>query len=345
MTEASWVSLVGHVMWPLVVLVLVLTLRRQIGGFLSAVGGRITQVSVMSVTIEFAVETETTPPWRGAGGEDVRGLVAAQNVNDSYFDTLRQSLEVPGHADYFIVDLKSDDRKEWLTSRLYLFTYLLSRMKGVRSVVFVATRGDVARYFLGVAESEELLRALAATQPWLRAAQLQAEADQVGPLPDPAEYSQPAPPNILVATPPNVSVSGDIDEWWQRTRVNSHPLYTDPLYIPRRFVELVQWAQPTGAADPEAGWLRLPDTPGRDGTWEHATWIAASDLLDGSLSDVVHAGDYVLDDRSWSAEERVRAVAQARGDAVALLDPDRRFDRLVDRRSLLEAVGRSAVEA
>lgn len=343
MTQTSWVSLVGHVMWPLVVLVLALTLRRQIGTFLSTVGGRITQVSVMSVTIDFAVETETTPPWLGVRGEDVRGLVAAQKVNDAYFDTLRQSLRVPGHADYFIVDLKSDDRKEWLSSRLYLFTYLLSRMKGVRSVVFVATRGDVARYFLGIADSEKLLRTLAATQPWLRAAQLQAEADQVGPLPDPADYSRPSPPNSSAVPPPNVSLSGDIDEWWQRTRGNS--LYTDPLDIPRRFVQLVQWAQPTDAADPDAGWLRVPDTPGRERTWEHATWIAASDVLDGSLSEAIHASDYVLDDRSWSAEERVRAVAQARGDAIALLDPDRRFDRLVDRRSLLEAVGRGAVEA
>ncbi|GGN81495.1 hypothetical protein GCM10011579_068130 [Streptomyces albiflavescens] len=344
MTEASWVSLVGHVVWPLVVLVLGLTLRRQISGFLSAVGGRITQVSVMSVTIELAVETETVPPWRGVRGADVRGLVAAQNVNDSYFDTLRQSLQVSGRADYFIVDLKSDDRKEWLTSRLYLFTYLLSRMKGVRSVVFTATRGDVARCFLGVAESEELLQALAATQPWLRMAQLQAEAEQVGQLPDPAGYFQPSRPNNLVAPTPNVSFSGGIDEWWQRRRGNEPP-YIDPLSIPRRFVELVQWVQPMGAAEPEAGWLRLPDAPGRDRIWEHATWIAVSDLVDGSLSEIIRAGDYVLDDRSWSAEERVRAVAQARGDAVALLDPDRRFDRLIDRRSLLEAVGRSAAEA
>ena len=80
MTEISWVSLVGHLIWPVTVLVLVLVLRRQIGDFLSDIGGRIKQVSVMSVTIELAVATETVPSWRGMGGEDVRGLVAAQQV-------------------------------------------------------------------------------------------------------------------------------------------------------------------------------------------------------------------------------------------------------------------------
>jgi hypothetical protein len=54
-------------------------------------------------------------------------------------------------ADFFVVDLKGDGRLEWLTSRLYLFTYLLHRLKGVRSVVFTATRGDIAGSYLGTA--------------------------------------------------------------------------------------------------------------------------------------------------------------------------------------------------
>ena len=80
-TEASWVSLVEHVIWPVTVLVLVLALRRQIGEFLSTVGGRIKQVSVMSVTIELAVATEMVPSWRGTGGEDVRGLAGLRRTS------------------------------------------------------------------------------------------------------------------------------------------------------------------------------------------------------------------------------------------------------------------------
>ena len=199
MTESSWVSLVEHIIWPVTLLVMVLVLRRQIGDFLSAIGGRITQVSVMSVTIDLAVATETVPPWQGIGGEDVRGLVVAQQVNDSYFDTLRQSLRIPGTSDFFVVDLKSDGRKEWLTSRLYLFTYVLSRMKGVRSIVFTATRGDVARSFLGIAGTEELLRTLTAAEPWLQVARLQVEAKRPGVLPIEGIPPQPPPPAALPA--------------------------------------------------------------------------------------------------------------------------------------------------
>jgi hypothetical protein len=62
------------------------------------------------------------------------------------------------------------------------------------------------------------------------------------------------------------------------------------------------------------------------------------------LRDAVRTDDYVLDDRSWSAVERVRTVAQTQDDFVALLGPGRRFERLVDRRSLLEELGKAAIK-
>jgi hypothetical protein len=335
MAEAGWASLVEHVIWPVTVVVLVLVLRRPIGDFLSAIGGRVTRVSVMAVRVDLAVATETVPPWRGMGGEDVRGLVVADLVSDSYFDTLRQALQFPGTADFFLVDLKADGRHEWLTSRLYLFTYVLGKMKGVRSVVFTATRGDVGRSFLAVAGAEDLLRALETTEPWLRLARLLAEGEKVGWLPTMVEMPQlpsPATPAAPAAPLVTVSVPEDIDEWWRSA-------HADPLGVSQQFLLHVQWVQPEGTADPSVGWLKLPDFPGRNKTWEHARWIAASDLADGVLRNAVQPDSYVLDDRSWSAEERVRAVVQAHGDFVALLGPRHRFERLIDRRSMLEAVG------
>ena len=342
MTESSWVSLLEHAIWPVTLLVMVLVLRRQIGDFLSAIGGRITQVSVMSVTIDLAVATETVPPWQGIGGEDVRGLVVAQQVNDSYFNTLRQSLQVPGTADFFVVDLKSDGRKEWLTSRLYLFTYVLSRIKGVRSIVFTATRGDVARSFLGIVGTEELLSALATAEPWLQVARLQVEANRPGVPPIVGMPPQPASPAVLPADPPNATIPIDIEEWWRGMRAN--PWQSDPLSISQQFLTLVQQVQLVDTPDPEGDWLQLPDTPGQDKTWEHATWIKASDLTDGMLRDAVQTDGYVLEDHSWSAAERVRAVARTQSDFVALLGPNRRFERLVDRRSLLEEIGKASVK-
>jgi hypothetical protein len=338
MTQVGWVSLVEHLIWPITIVVLVIVLRRQIGDFLLTIGGRIKQVSVMSVTIELAATTETVPSWRSAFGQDVRGLVAADNVSDSYFGTLRDSLRVPGLADFFVADLKSEGNHEWLTSRLYLFTYMLSRMKGIRCVVFTATRNDLSRYFLGIADAEELLRVLATAQPRLRVAQLQAETNQVGLVSTPVESSRPSP----IVAPPSGWFPGDVDQWWQNMRAN--PFQTDPLHIAQEFLRRVQWIQPEGAEDPGADWLKLPNDANRNMTWEHATWITTSDLTDGILRDVVDPDSFVIDNRSVSSDERVRAIAQARRDFVALLSPTHRFERLINRLSLLEMVATAQVE-
>lgn len=89
-------------------------------------------------------------------------------MSDSYFDTLRQSLAAHGPSDYFVVDLQSDD-EVWLSSRLYLFSYLLGELKGVRAVVFVGTRGDIARSYLGTARPEPgAERGVAPVDDWRR---------------------------------------------------------------------------------------------------------------------------------------------------------------------------------
>jgi hypothetical protein len=331
MTAEQWISLIEQALWPAVVVVLTFVLRQPVGAFFGALAGRVTKLSVASVSVELALAQPAEPPWQGVGGDDVRGLVVAQQVNDSYFHTLREALAAPGSADYFVVDLRSGG-DQWLTSRLYLFSYLLGRLKGIRAVVFVATRGDVARSFLAVASVEAVLRALATAQPWLRGARLEAEADFIGRLPNPT-----MPTVDPVTGAPAPSVPADVDEWWAGVR--SGTAYTDPLQVAQKFLERVQWQQPPGVADPDGVWLRLPDQPVRPRTWEHATWLQPSDLTDGVLRDTVQPDCYVIDDRLWTAEESVRAVAAAPGEFVALLSPSRRFGRLVDRRSLLETLG------
>jgi hypothetical protein len=333
MTAKDWFGVIEHALWPAVVLVLTLALRKPIGSSLAALAGRVNKVSIMSVSIELAVARAADPPWRGVGGDDVRGLVVADRVNDSYFDTLRQTLHSPGLADYMIVDLRGDG-DEWLSSRLYLFTYVLSRLKKVRALVFVGTRGDVARSFLGVAAVDDVMRALASSQPWLREARVEAEAEQIGYLPTPLPLLDPT----LDARPTAVPL--DVDDWWAAIRDGT--AYHQPLELAQKFVKRLQWAQPSNQADPTIGWLRLPDNPGQPTTWEHATWLRSSDLTNGLLRDVVQPDCYVIDDRKWTAQERIHAIAATRGVFVALLSPSRRFERLIDRTSLLAALGENA---
>ena len=330
MTAENWTGLAKQALWPAVVLMLGLVLRKPMAAFLDGLADRVIKVSVMSVSIELVVAQPADPPWRGIGGDDVRGLVVAEQVNDSYFSTLREALRAPGSADYFVVDLRSGG-DEWLTSRLYLFSYLLGRLKGVRMAVFVATRGDVAARFLAVASVDAVMRALATAHPWLRRARLEVEANHVGRV-----SSVPSPP-MGPANSTEWNEPTDLDDWWAGMRSGS--LYTDPLDVAQQFLSHLQWQQPPDAVDPDDNWLRLPDQPGRPTTWEHAAWLRPSDLTDGLLRDVVRPDWWVVDDRLWTAEDRVRAVAAAPGDYVALLSPTRRFDRLVDRRSLLTTLG------
>ncbi|WP_345529714.1 hypothetical protein [Nocardioides endophyticus] len=332
----------GHLAWPITILALGVVLRRQIGDFLSAIAGRVTGVSVFAVSFELAVATEVSPPWRSRHTDaDVRGLVIAQDVNDSYFDSLRQTLLATGSADFIVIDLKSDGRQEWLTSRLSLFTYLLSRLKGVKAVVFVATRGDTSRTFLGIVDASDLVRVLGQQDARLRLAWLQTEAEQVGRLVDDGALGADplrVPPTVEAAVPL------DVDHWWGG--VASGTALVDPLYVARRFLSRMQW-QPQSPIPPDvpAGWLQLPEAPGRPVTWEHASWIEAAHLTDGFLAPVVRPDDCLVDNSGWSSSDRVRAVASARGEFVALLSPSYRFERLVDRRALLEELGRSSVEA
>jgi hypothetical protein len=89
------------------------------------------------------------------------------------------------------------------------------------------------------------------------------------------------------------------------------------------------------------GWLQLPN---RD-TWEHASWLKSPHLADRPLREVVEREWCVVDNRSWTADERVAAVIATPGDFVALLRPSRRFDRLIDRRSLAAAVGERSAQS
>jgi hypothetical protein len=101
----NWIDLIGRAFWPVAVIVLVLLLRKPISDALTSLAGRVTKVSVMSVSLELSVARPAELPWQGIGGVDARGLVVASDVNDSYFGSLRTALMGSGSADYFVVDL------------------------------------------------------------------------------------------------------------------------------------------------------------------------------------------------------------------------------------------------
>ncbi len=327
MDAQEWVALAGVLAWPTAAIVLGVVFRRPLGAFLASISGRVSKVSVMSVSVELAVAQSADPPWRGVGGEDVRGLVAAQMVNDSYFDTLRRALDVEGPTDYFVVDLR-DGGREWLTSRLYLFAYILGYLKGTRAVVFLATRDDLPRAFLAVAPVENVLRRLAAQYPWFAEARSTVEETLI--------------PSTTRILPSGVAITHrqNVDEWRQGVRDGSS---TSPLYIASTFLEQIQTTvAPVGAGEDE--WLAIPSKGGGE-AWEHGAWLRRRDLTDGFLREAACFECRVVDQISWSDEARAAAVAAAPGELVALVGAEREFLRLIDKNALLTALGRRLLDS
>ena len=104
----SWaVDLVQALAIPVTIVIVVVVLRKPIAKFLGDLGGRVSKLSVGSISVELAEATEIRPAWSlEMNGQrfDVRQLSPA-DIFDSYADSLLRQLAEPGTLDYVVVDL------------------------------------------------------------------------------------------------------------------------------------------------------------------------------------------------------------------------------------------------
>lgn len=317
----SWaVDVVEALAIPVTIVAAMLLLRQPLAQFIAGLGGRISKLSVAGFSVELSEATEIRPAWEldvNGNRFDVRQLSPA-DVFDSYADSLMRQLTEPGSLDYVVVDLGVG--RSWLTTRLFLFAHLLTRMRGLQAIVFVHGTASSSRTFLGVAPASAVRWALARQHPELELQLAQAYSQQFGPVP-----AGPVAPLV-------VSNAGALDQW----RAGS---------IARLFLEGLQ--HQGAIAPPDADWVEVrssadPQNPGSP-VWERAAWIDVGDvlrLLDTDL-DREHLVERDTDDIDRA--EQVARVTACSGDFVAVLRNDR-FDRLIDRRHVVEQVARLAVE-
>jgi hypothetical protein len=103
----------------------------------------------------------------------------------------------------------------------------------------------------------------------------------------------------------------------------------------RKFLDALQ--QPATMPEPSKPeeWVRLePKLPNEQPFRERAEWMT-TDQVREILQGVRDSRNTVEIDKTWSNEERVKAVLRAQGDFVVMLDGPR-FDSLLDRRQLLD---------
>jgi hypothetical protein len=193
-------DLASAIAWPVAVVLSVLLLREP----LARVLGRTTKITAFQVSLELAAVPEFQTS-RDTGGPFALRQPAAGREFPSGAPALFDQIADPSTAEYVVIDLAAGER--WLTSRVFIFSVLLERMRGLQSVVFVETAPSGRRQFLGLATPAHIRWSFANRYPWLEAAFAQAYASTVAPGPAEAIGNSPlvSPPNRRVGRRPSES--------------------------------------------------------------------------------------------------------------------------------------------
>ena len=328
--STSTVEFVRALAWPVLTILAVLVFRKPLIQLGRAIGERATKLSVFNVGIELL---PAATPSAGTTLENIQREPSPAQLHDST-RMLFQQVQDNTPADYAVVDL--GDGGEWLTTRLFIGAVMVRRMRGLESFVFVETAANVDRRFLAVADARQLRWALAQRYPWLEVAFARAYAETASGNND----VLPTPRTAMADQRFIASNTGGLEPW-------------SAAQLVARFIESLQVQTPTPAptsaplappapaapaastaiATPESEWVTL-----KGERKERAQWVRSKLLRELLPDSAFQTWTDVPIEASRAA--RVRAVLLRHAPFVALVDQDRRFTRLIDRRALLEDVAR-----
>jgi hypothetical protein len=301
------VELIKAVAWPFFMLLAAIMFYAPVCRFLEAISARATKLSIFKIEFEFLAGAKSSA---SPSLDDIKNPEGALVGDSSH--TLFQQAQDATPADYALIDIGLGD--EWLTSRLFIGAAMLERMRGVECLVFVGRDGAIDRKLLAVVPLRRVRWALAQQQPWLEAAfalayaetQLSARAPQFPPV------------GSIHSTPPHQSyiksLTGGLEPWIAGQLV-------------KRFIELLQDTSAGTGTD----WVSLSH-----GRMEHASWVTTALLQKMLVPEAFEM--WAFEDRDKTRAERAKAVVRRKGHFVALVNSDRQFLRLIDRRGLLEDI-------
>ncbi len=343
MKFADLVRLIQAIAWPVVVLTVAVLFRREIANFVQGLGGRISRLSAVGVTLELAA----TEPAKEALRELLKEIKEPSSTGPaprSGEPSLLELAKASAPADYIIIDLR--EGRAWLTSRLYLFAVVLPPVLALRCFVFIGTRGPVPRYFLGLASPESVARALERRYSWLRQAMFEAHLRPLIEIYDSKRYVSWNPYNFSDNTKASLKslIEGSAPEKWDLPQADALGEIVQALVDPidlfqpgqvetfvARFLKNPELRRPHNTEVLEKDWVHL------DKVDEHAHWIGDERHLLDLFGDDLRR-EPVVDDSKTDDEALRKAVLRKRGGFVAVTDPEGRFIRLIDRAALLEKV-------
>lgn len=292
-------AIASALVWPVFLAILIALYREKIGQFLKDIIPHIRKFSISptSISIELAETKGFEPIWKGKepGAMDSRQTYIL-NIQDSAPQLLQQ-IQERSIVDYAIFDL--GDGSQWLSSRLYLFTTLLHRMRGLRSIVFVDIHEAITHHFIGIADPSQVRYALAIRYPYLETAFAKAYGNLPG----------------LVIT----SVYGSFEQW-------------KTIDLVTNFFKEIQQEEPSDSD--KRNWVYLK----RHKKWEHAEWLDTLKVKE-ILQEVIDTSRVSsVDLLGKSTENQVKLILSFKVPFVARVDQDQRFQSLIDRQRLADEV-------
>jgi hypothetical protein len=335
-TTLDIAALVAAVAMPAVLLIALAWFREPLAAALRELPKRIESISFAGISVKLA-EAKEGALVGPAARVDLRNAGTPQDVIDATAHSFYEQVSDPARIDYAVVDL--DAGMSWLSSRLYILSVILRRMRGMRSLVFVATIGSTRRRFVGVCSSDIVRWRLASRWPRLESALAMAELQTWGhPYQAlPAPPAGPPPIALPVVVPGNDQLpqippmSGQVRVVNDEGRIERSP---SPQPAIDMLVSFLAGIQRESAPPGETDWSPLPaaDPP----RVELAVWLDPK-RLEGLLGDALDQRSIRLGDfQGWSDDQRARAVFEHAGDWIAITRDDFVFDRLIDRRQFVE---------
>jgi hypothetical protein len=312
-------ALARAVLWPLIAVAVLMAYRKSIADTLTSIGPKIKSIKVGEFSIDLAsVEARELrePGWSG-GAVDLRHAGRADaDISDSTLMTFVSQVRQTSRMDYAIVDLGTG--QNWLTSRLFILSVVLRRMRGLAVFVFVDSTEHVSRRYVGMAACDQVRWRLAQRFP---------------------EFER-----ALANAAVSINLAAQIVDDHGRLGLTFDPSNPSPAVdLMRGYLTAVQQPMPPLPGD-TAEWVSLPaQQPGMAPIFERARWLSRAGLED-LLRDLLQQTHLKLEDiQPLDDAGRAKAVIRHDGHYVAITRDERVFHRLINRDSLVETAAKGAV--
>lgn len=308
-------SLLKAVSWPVIAAVTLVLFRRPLANLFSALGQKVSKLSIGGFSVEMAQVQEMKPSAMDTEIRQLQAGLVPQSGSTSLTELVNE-LQSGGQHDYVVIDFGSETKPRWLTSRLYLLCFLVTLINRQLCIVFVETIGTVRKRFIGTASSEQVRWALAYKYGWLESAAAGAYASQAA--------NQPVGV-LFYPTPANQFAPSSNYSW---TMI--------PNVIQQFLTAIRSVAAPSDEEKSE--WVSLD----KQQTYEHAKWLNG-DRIESLLGSALSTAHVTLLPNQ-TLNDAVNPVLSQRGRFIAVVEPDQSFSSLVDRVEVLDGVARELLK-